>query len=177
MRLRNPNTSLAVVTGASGHLGGNLVRGLLAAGQRVRAVDLRKTPALDGLNVEWCHTDLRDPGSVAAAFAGADVVYHLAAVISLGGDPPGRVWSTNVDAVATVAETALQCGVRRMVHCSSVHAFDIELCGQSAEGLHALRSAPTVVSRKAELELGHRARAAETTVGDLYRWFDQAGYS
>src|SRR6266436_5556596 len=62
MPLRNPNTSLAVVTGASGHLGGNLVRGLLAAGQRVRAVDLRKTPALDGLNVEWCHTDLRDPG-------------------------------------------------------------------------------------------------------------------
>jgi hypothetical protein len=33
------------------------------------------------------------------------------------------------------------------------------------------------VSQKAELELRHTARPAETTVTDLYRWFELAGYS
>jgi len=128
MSKRSPTTGIAVVTGAGGHLGGNLVRALLAQGQRVRAVDLRRTPALDGLEVDWCPADLRDPTSIREALAGADVVYHLAAVISITGDPEGRVWSTNVGGVATVAEAALECGVRRLVHCSSVHAFDIEIC-------------------------------------------------
>jgi dihydroflavonol-4-reductase len=47
----------------------------------------------------------------------------------------------------------------------------------TAEGLHALRSCPVVVSRKAELQLAHIARPAETTVTDLYRWFELAGYA
>jgi dihydroflavonol-4-reductase len=44
------------------------------------------------------------------------------------------------------------------------------------EGLHALRARPSVLSRRAELELGHRPRPIEETVTDLYRWFDLAGY-
>ena len=126
----DPSSSkpLVVVTGAGGHLGGNLVRGLLSRGQRVRAVDLRKSRALEGLDVEWCHADLRDSASAFAALTGAEIVYHLAAVISITGDPTGQVWATNVGGVANVAQAALQCGVRRLVHCSSVHAFDVELC-------------------------------------------------
>ena len=118
---------MAVVTGAGGHLGGNLIRALLAEGQKVRAIDLRWTRALHGLDLDWCPVDLREPASIRDALAGADVVYHLAAVISITGDPEGRVWSTNVGGVANLAEAALECGVRRVVHCSSVHAFDIEL--------------------------------------------------
>jgi RND superfamily putative drug exporter len=50
------------------------------------------------------------------------------------------------------------------------------LLALGAPVLHlALRSSPVVVSHKAELELGHTARPAETTVTDLYRWFELAG--
>jgi dihydroflavonol-4-reductase len=58
------------------------------------------------------------------------VVFHLAAIISVTGDPLGRVAAVNVTGVENVAAAALACGVRRLVHCSSVHAFDLERAGR-----------------------------------------------
>jgi dihydroflavonol-4-reductase len=119
---------------------------------------------LDGLDVEWRQADVREPAAIRAALTGADVVYHLAAVISITGDPTGRVWSTNVGGLANVAEAAMDCGVRRLVHCSSVHAFDIELCGASLDetGPRALRpQLPAYDRSKAAGEAELRARVAK----------------
>jgi len=115
-----------VVTGASGFLGSVLVRMLLDAGEEVRAVDRRWGPALAGLDVEMVEADVLDPPALVAALEGATKVFHLAAVISIEGDPHGRVWAVNVEGVRNVARAALEAGVRRLVHCSSVHAFDLE---------------------------------------------------
>jgi len=52
-------------------------------------------------------------------------VYHLAAVISVVGGMRGLVESVNVGGTRTVAEAARAAGVPRLVHCSSVHAFDL----------------------------------------------------
>jgi dihydroflavonol-4-reductase len=117
---------ITVVTGASGFLGGVLVRDLLARGHRVRAADIRRGPSLEGLGVEFVTVDVLNSASLQPALDGADVVYHLAAMISVTGDPTGRVRSVNVDGVRNVAETALAVGVGRLVHCSSVHAYDLE---------------------------------------------------
>ncbi len=116
----------SVVTGASGFLGGALVIELLARGRAVRAVDLHRGPTLDGLDVEFVHGDVLDPPSLDIALEGAGAVYHLVALISITGDPDGRVHRVNVDGVRNVAEAALGAGVRRMIHCSSVHAYDLE---------------------------------------------------
>ena len=115
-----------VVTGASGFLGGVLTRALIGQGRRVRAVDLDRGATLEGLDVEWVPADVLEPSSLTPALADADVVYHLAAVISVTGDPTGRVWAINVDGVRNVAEASLAAGVDRLVHCSSVHAYDLE---------------------------------------------------
>lgn len=87
----------ATVTGAYGLVGANLVRALLGQGVEVRAADVRRTDALDGLDVEHVEADVLDPKALAAAFDGADVVFHLAAIISIAGDPTGKVWEVNVD--------------------------------------------------------------------------------
>ncbi len=121
------------MTGAYGHVGANLVRALLAADWEVRAADRRRTDALVGLDVEHVDVDVLDPGSLRAAFADADVVFHLAAVISIVGDPTGVVWRVNVEGPGNAAEAALACDVGRFVHCSSVHAFDLEKCGPSID--------------------------------------------
>jgi dihydroflavonol-4-reductase len=115
-----------VVTGAAGHLGANLVRRLLQRGDTVRAVIHRHDSALEGLDVQRVHADVRDPDAVLRAFQGADVVYHLAAIISIDGSKGGLVPAVNIGGVRNVAEAALACGVRRLVHCSSIHAFDQE---------------------------------------------------
>ena len=114
-----------VVTGASGHLGANVVRALVAAGEPVRAVDIRPGSALSGIDAEFVRGDVLDPVTLKDAFAGAEFVIHLAAKISIAGDPDGSVRRVNVDGVRHVAEAALDAGVRRMVHCSSLHAYDV----------------------------------------------------
>jgi len=80
---------------------------------------------LEGLDVEWVQADVLDPASLRPAMHGAESVYHLAAVISVAGDPTGRVWATNVTGVRNTAEAALVADVSRFVHCSSIHAYDI----------------------------------------------------
>jgi dihydroflavonol-4-reductase len=123
MELGTMTTGPTVVTGGSGYVGTNLVLALRAAGRPVRVVDLRQ-PAVSDPDVTWIQADVRDRAAMRQAFAGADIGYHLAAVISLVGGLGGRVESVNVDGVRVVAEAARKAGVRRLVHCSSVHAFD-----------------------------------------------------
>lgn len=116
-----------VVTGASGHVGAALVRALIARGDEVRVVAHAQTdtPAsLAGLDVESVVGDVCDPASLRVAFAGRELVFHLAAVISIDGDRQGLVHAVNVVGAGNSAAAALACGVRRFVHMSSVHAFD-----------------------------------------------------
>jgi dihydroflavonol-4-reductase len=120
---------LSVVTGGYGFVGTNLVRALLGRGDEVRVVDKRETDSLAGLDVEHLRVDVLDSEALERAFSGADTVFHLAAVISIVGDPTGEVHRTNVDGPRNASRAALACGVKRFVHCSSVHAFDLERCG------------------------------------------------
>jgi dihydroflavonol-4-reductase len=116
---------LNVVTGGAGHLGTNLAADLLAAGQRVRVVDWRRPTTAIRLGAEWVDADVRDIVAMRRAFEGAVTVYHLAAIISVAGGRRGLVESVNVDGVRVVAHAALSAGVPRLVHCSSIHAFDL----------------------------------------------------
>ncbi|MCJ7725370.1 MAG: NAD-dependent epimerase/dehydratase family protein, partial [Acidimicrobiia bacterium] len=117
----------AVVTGASGHLGANLIPLLRSQGAAVRVVAHRNVEAFEGAEVEVMRGDVLDRAGLESAFAGADVVYHLAAIISITGDPTGIVHRVNVEGAANAAEAARAVGVGRFVHCSSIHAFDLSI--------------------------------------------------
>ncbi len=119
---------LTVVTGAAGHVGTNLCAALLADGHAVRAVDIRAPVTAVQRGAEWIRADVRDAGAMRLAFDGVDVGYHLAAVISIVGGLGGLVHAVNVEGVRTVAEAARSAGVARLVHASSVHAFDLAAC-------------------------------------------------
>lgn len=113
-----------LVTGASGHIGGNLVRDLLARGDRVRVLVRRDRRAIDGLPVEAVSGDVEDRASLAEAARGMEVVFHCAARISIVGDEGGLVHRTNVEGTRNVVGACAAAGVRRLVHFSSIHAFD-----------------------------------------------------
>ena len=111
------------VTGASGHLGANLVRALLAAGHRVTALHRSRCRSLEGLEVAHVHGDVRDPETVARSVAGAEAVFHLAARVTIDGDPGGETRSVNVGGTVQVTRACLAAGVGRLVHFSSIHAL------------------------------------------------------
>ncbi len=116
----------AVVTGASGFVGLNLVEALRSTGWSVRTFDLLPLTGIEPDGVDHVLGDVRDGEALRAVFDGADVVFHLAARITLSSADP-VAWDVNVNGPAAAATAALDVGVARFVHCSSVHAFDLSL--------------------------------------------------
>ena len=116
---------MILVTGAAGHLGNVLVRDLVKSGEVVRVMvlpgeDLR---SLEGLEVEYVQGNVLDRASLKKAMQGVEFVYHLAGIISILPGMGERMYAVNVEGVRNVAETALECGIKRLVHTSSIHAF------------------------------------------------------
>ena len=142
-----------VVTGAAGHVGGNLVRALLARERFVRERSVRERSvralihhdrrALAGLDVEIVQGDVCDLASLRRAFDGAEVVYHTAGYISLSMRNWSLLESINVIGTRNVVEACRHCGVRRLIHFSSVHALVQEPLDVPVD-----ESRPLVLSRR-----------------------------
>ncbi len=115
---------MIAVTGGSGHVGANLVRQLLARGEKVRALVCDDARGLAGLAVEKVRGDLADRAALRRLLEGCDLLYHLAAKIAIGGESWDFVAATNVEGVRNVTAAAREAGVRRMVHFSSIHAIE-----------------------------------------------------
>lgn len=119
------------VTGASGHIGANLVRELIRRGYEVVTLIRQSSRALEGLDVTRVVGDVLDPQSLRRAFRGVDQVYHLAAYISIRSGENEKLELTNVEGTRNVLE-ACQCeGVSTLVHFSSIHALRLEPLDQA----------------------------------------------
>lgn len=111
-----------VVTGASGVLGGQLVRCLTARGLDVHGIDLRPPPEpVPG--ARHSEGDVRDLRFVGRAMADADAVVHCAA--ALPSYPADEIRSVIVDGTRTVLTCAHQAGVPRVVHISSTAVYGL----------------------------------------------------
>ncbi len=82
--------------------------------------------AIAGLDVQVVEGDICDLRSLVNAFEGAEVVYHLAAHISILRDEWPLLESVNVIGTRNVVGACLRCGVRRLVHFSSIHTMTRE---------------------------------------------------
>jgi len=115
---------MIVVTGATGHIGNVLVRELIARGQTVRALVMPNDnlhPLL-GLNAEIAYGDVTDLQSLKTAFNGADIVFHLAGIVTIMPGMKKILERVNVGGVRNVAEACRASGIRRLVYTSSIHA-------------------------------------------------------
>jgi nucleoside-diphosphate-sugar epimerase len=111
-----------LVTGATGFTGGHLARALAARGYEVVALvrDPGRASALAESGVSLATGDVRDRVAVEKAAAGADVIYHIAAIYRQAGLRDEAYRDVNAGAVRTVIESAAAAGVRRVVLCSTV---------------------------------------------------------
>ena len=121
-----------LVTGAAGYLGRHLVTALSERGDSVTATDLLAELPPDTEHVRWHRLDVLDAHAVAQAMDGHDLVFHLAARITLL-PKDDAAWRLNTEGVRIVSRAALQSGVARFVHCSSVHSFNTSSPGTLTE--------------------------------------------
>jgi nucleoside-diphosphate-sugar epimerase len=107
-----------LVTGASGFLGGHVVRALAARGIAVRAQGRDASRLAFGSGVDACRCDLTDLPALTAAAQGCDAVVHSAALAAPWG-PRQDFIDANVTGTANVLAAARATGVDRFVHISS----------------------------------------------------------
>lgn len=112
----------AFVTGATGFVGGALVRLLAAENVEVRALVRPGTDAtsLSGLPVEIVRGDLLDRDSLRSGMAGCDTVFHVAAFYSTSGADATTMYEVNVSGTKNVLRAAADCPVSRVVHTSTI---------------------------------------------------------
>lgn len=111
----------ALVTGATGFIGGNLVRELLRQGYSVRALVRQNSDRsnLEGLNVHVATGDLWQPSTLSQALDGCEVLFHAAASYSFWTPQPHLVYQTNVEGTRNILAAALSSGVRKVVYTST----------------------------------------------------------
>lgn len=116
----------ALITGASGFLGGALVRRLVHEGGHDLTVLARRTSKLGDLGeldgVRIAYGDLTDPASLERACAGVDVVFHSAARVDERGTRE-QFWHENVRATESLLRAARGAGATRFVFISSPSAL------------------------------------------------------
>jgi dihydroflavonol-4-reductase len=115
---------MVAVTGASGHIGANLVRELIREGREVRAVMNSDDRALRGLVVETVRADVLDPQSLVVAFRGVRSVYHLAAKITIGRTDALHAMKVNLEGTRNVIQACMECNTKRLLYFGSIHALD-----------------------------------------------------
>ncbi|WP_216843749.1 SDR family NAD(P)-dependent oxidoreductase [Phytoactinopolyspora alkaliphila] len=142
-----------VVTGADGFIGSHLVERLLRDGAQVTAFCVYNSMGSYGWleelaraqpeNLTLALGDIRDARAVRAAVQGADVVFHLAALIAIpySYQAPESFVDTNVKGTLAVLEAARDMGGVRVIHTSTSEVYgtpetipiteDHPLCGQS----------------------------------------------
>jgi len=123
-----PRHAKAFVTGASGFIGSNLVDRLLAAGFSVVGYDNFTTgrrefiaEALQHPEFRLVEADVLDAAALAAAMAGCDIVFHLAANadVRFGLQHPRKDLEQNTIATFNVLEAMRASGVRDIVFSST----------------------------------------------------------
>ncbi len=117
----------AVVTGGAGFIGSNLSHALVAAGWEVHIVDIDPAFRKDSLPKEaQLHIlDVRNTEAMERVFAGADVVYHTAAVprVPYSVEHPVETTDQNITGTVSVLTAAAKSKVRRVVFSSSGSAY------------------------------------------------------
>ncbi|MGM1028952.1 MAG: NAD-dependent epimerase/dehydratase family protein [Actinomycetota bacterium] len=149
-----------LVTGASGFLGRAVAAELVAAGHDVRTLQRRPSQVPGATDVLG---SLTDPAAVARAVAGDEGsvagVVHLAAKVSLAGDP-AEFRAVNVEGTRSLLDAAEHAGVSRFVQVSSPSVAHVgaSLTGVGAEPASPEHARGDYARTKAEAELLALAR-------------------
>ncbi|HLB29086.1 MAG TPA: hopanoid-associated sugar epimerase [Dehalococcoidia bacterium] len=128
----------ALVTGATGFVGGHVARELLRARVEVRALVRKPPPAghpLGEMGVELAYGDLRDPYSLRKALRGCQALLHVAAHYAFWARDRREVYRTNVDGTRHLLSLALAMGIEKAVYTSTASIIAVPKWGLGTEGM------------------------------------------
>ncbi len=121
------NKKIVLVTGATGAVGPRVVHALDQAGFQIRSFSVdNPASGMFPQNVEVLIGDVTDQVAVQSVMQGVDAVVHMAALLHIVNPPPelrGKYERVNIGGTATVVESAIKAGVKRIVLFSSIAVY------------------------------------------------------
>lgn len=148
--------ALCLVTGGAGFIGSHVVEALLDRGDKVRVLDSFYTGRRENLADVWdqidvVEGDLRDIRTVRQAAKGVELVFHLAAMVSVPESMIDPLGAEAVNAVGTlnVLTAAREAGVRRLVLSSTCAVYGDEPTLPKVESQRPAPKSPYAVAKLA----------------------------
>jgi UDP-glucose 4-epimerase len=171
-----------LVTGGAGFIGSHIAERLVALGHSVRVVDNLSTgskanlAALNG-GLEFVHGDLCDAAVCREAVAGIDVVFHLAAQVSVPQSllEPWAAHTANVSATMRLLEACAAAKVTRVVYSSSSAVYGDTDATPRAEATELLPRSPYAASKLAGEQYVLAFARAGVIEGVALRYFNVFG--
>jgi dihydroflavonol-4-reductase len=111
------------ITGASGHIGNTLCKELLDRGYKIKALLHNDEDDLKKPGIELVKGNILDKGSLDKLCKEADVVFHLAARISIDNKDRKEIFEVNVQGTQNIIDACIKNDVKRLVHFSSIHTL------------------------------------------------------
>lgn len=124
------NPTLAL-TGSSGQIASALLPLLVSKGYHVKALVHQHPPVFSHPRVEFVTGSLSDPESLDRLVEGCQYVIHSAGRVSIRSNHDGEVYETNASGTVRMYEAARKAGVFRLLHISSIHAYDQLTAGET----------------------------------------------
>ncbi len=129
------------VTGGTGLVGAHLLFELTATGQKVKALKRATSniqPVLETFSyysnepeklfskIEWVEGDILDYFFLEDVLKGVSEIYHCAAIVSFQKNEREKMIRNNVDGTANLVDAAIENGIKKICHVSSIAALGRE---------------------------------------------------
>lgn len=168
-----------LVTGGSGFIGSHIVEHYQGRAEEIRVLDNLRTGYrrnLDGLDHAFIEASVTDREAVAKAVEGVDLVFHLAALVSVPESmaKPGECVDINVHGLLNVLEASSAAGVKKLVFASSAAIYGDNPAVPKLESMLPEPKSPYAITKldgEYYLDLFHRERGLETAAIRFFNVF------
>jgi len=147
-------TTRILVTGGAGFIGSNLADELIRQGAKVSIIDDLSTGSIENINeitgdFDFVEGDINDDAAVSRAIAGAEIIFHQAALPSVprSVENPAETHRVCVDGTFNLLLKAKETGVRRFIYAASSSAYGDQPTLPKVETMKADPLSPYAVAK------------------------------
>lgn len=115
-----------IITGATGHIGNNLVKKLVELKKEVKVLVRKIDQSINNLPIEYIVGNIFDQEFLNKNISSDDIVIHLAGIIDIKNKNKEQVFKINYEGANLITNICLQKKVKKYIYCSSVDAIEMK---------------------------------------------------
>lgn len=115
-----------IITGATGHIGNNLVKKLISLNKEVKVLVRKVDKSIENLPIKYAVGNVFDFDFLNNNITSEDIVIHLAGIIDIKNKNKEQVFKINYEGANLLTDICLQKNVKKYIYCSSVDAIEMK---------------------------------------------------